>query len=179
MQLIAIITFLLFNHQPVRQPNATQVKRDTIAIDTTRYAILQFNKSRDTFIFDKNSKRANLSGEDLKKIEKIISVSVTEYNHQLDQGKKFRAKQKDTKPSIQFATGTAINKPGKYYKQLIPIINPKGEKEVWVNCFCTPHEKRYWRKGVVMILDGGPCFFNLKINLATNTVMTFSVNGVS
>lgn len=90
-------------------------------------------------------------------IEKIISVTVAERNKQSQSG---------------------IDNPRQYYKQIIAAINAGGQKEVWINCFCTPYEKRHWRKGVVMILDGGPCFFNIKINLNTNTVMSFAVNGV-
>lgn len=131
---------------------------DTPQIDTNRYAILPFTKSRDSFIFDKDFKAAPISSKEIKMIEKIIAVTVKEYN----KGK-----------------GTPISNPGKYYKQLIAVTNTKGEKEVWVNCFCTAAEKKYWHKGVVMVLDGGPCFFNLKINLNTNTVMNWTVNGLA
>lgn len=129
---------------------------DTSTIDTSRYSVLPFNRNRDSFIFSEYFKPTSISADDIKKIEKIISVTVTEHNKQ---------------------STSRINKPGKYYKQIIAVINASGQKEVWVNCFCTPYEKRHWRKGVVLVLDGGPCFFNIKINLSNNTVTSLAVNG--
>jgi hypothetical protein len=41
---------------------------------------------------------------------------------------------------------------GKIQKQLIAATNNKGEKEVWVNCFCR----------IYLVEDGGNCFFILR-----------------
>ncbi|AMR31874.1 hypothetical protein A0256_10795 [Mucilaginibacter sp. PAMC 26640] len=155
---ILLISFLLVQQVTNAASAGRFTKPDTSYIDTSRYAVLPFTKSRDSFLFDKDFKPASISGKEIKMIEKIIAVTVKEYNK---------------------SKGTTISKPGKYYKQLIAVTNAKGEKEVWVNCFCTDYEKRHWRKGIVMVLDGGPCFFNLKINLSTNTVMRLAVNGVA
>ncbi|TSD65929.1 hypothetical protein FFF34_000595 [Inquilinus sp. KBS0705] len=171
MNIITLFTCLLLYQAPVKPP----AKADTIAIDTSRYSILSFNKSRDSFLFNERSEAATLSGKELIKVEKIIRVMVKEYNQKIKADKK-RNKQKQPDAEVN---NLAIKKPGNYYKQLIAITNHKGEKIVWVNCFCTPYEKRHWKKGVVLILDGGPCFFNLKINLSTNTVIDFKVNGVA
>lgn len=71
----------------------------------------------------------------------------------------------------------------KYYSQFIVAINKKGEKEVWVNCFCDAfiqEQKPYtinWKKEIVQVEEGGNCFFRLTINLATNSFYDFSVNG--
>jgi hypothetical protein len=63
-----------------------------------------------------------------------------------------------------------------YRKQLIAVENLKGEKVVWVNCFCRPWDKS-WKTRALMVEDGGPCYFNFKINLQTKTVYDFTVNG--
>ena len=154
--LMVLIFLLLAQKVSHAAPALGFTKQDTATIDTSRYSVLTFIKSRDSFIFDKDFKAASISGNEIQMIEKIIAVTVKESN----KGK-----------------GTAIKEPGKYYKQLIAVTNAKGEKEVWVNCFCTAAEKRYWHTGVVMVLDGGPCFFNVKINLSTKTVMSWAVNG--
>jgi hypothetical protein len=158
MNLLLLIAFMLptqaKSHPPIHKP----AMADTAQIDTSRYAVLLFNPSRDGFIFNPNFNPTTVSAEEIKMIEKIISVTVAERNKQSKSG---------------------IDNPRKYYKQIIAATNASGQKEVWVNCFCTAYEKRHWRKGVVMILDGGPCFFNIKINLSTNTVMSFAVNGSS
>ncbi|OOQ58018.1 hypothetical protein [Mucilaginibacter pedocola] len=157
MTQLLLLTLLL----PMKQTSVdTELNAVThiASIDTSKYAVLPFNSGRDGFVFGKEYTAADLNDDEIKHIEKIISVAITEHNKQ--------AKNK-------------VDKPGKYYKQIIAVTNPKGEKEVWVNCFCTPYEKRHWRKGVVMVLDGGPCFFNIKINLSTTTVMSLQVNGVA
>ncbi|TFF33903.1 hypothetical protein [Mucilaginibacter psychrotolerans] len=158
MNLLLLLAFMLPSQAKSNPPLANFAMADTAKIDTSRYAVLLFNLGRDGFIFNPNFKPTTISAEEIKMIEKIISVTVTEHNKQSKNG---------------------IDNPRKYYKQIIAATNASGQKEVWVNCFCTPYEKRHWRKGVVMILDGGPCFFNIKINLDTKTVMSFAVNGSS
>ena len=58
----------------------------------------------------------------------------------------------------------------------MPTINSKGEKEVWVNCFCGQWDKSS-RTNPVIVMDGGNCFFNLKINLTTGQYYELIVNG--
>ena len=65
-----------------------------------------------------------------------------------------------------------------YKKQLVAVINSKGEKEVWVNCFCDSpiydwHTKIYW------VDDGASCYFNFKINLNTKKHFEFVVNSAA
>lgn len=55
-------------------------------------------------------------------------------------------------------------------------LNKKGEKEVWINCFCVD-VRRDWKKQIVEVYDGGNCFFNLKINLNKSQYYELSVNG--
>jgi predicted secreted protein len=176
MTIIALFTCLLLQQQPSMQP---VIKQDTKPIDTTRYSVLTYNKGRDSFLFDKGFEATTLTVQDIKHIEKITKVIVAEHNKIVKATNKQRVKKNKQKANDAVLAINTIQHPEKYYKQLIAVINAKGEKEVWVNCFCTDSEKKYWRKGVVMILDGGPCFFNLRINLTTNTVIKFSVNGVA
>lgn len=63
-----------------------------------------------------------------------------------------------------------------YFIQLVPILNGKSEKEVWVNCFCNAINED-WKDQIVYVLDGGKCYFNLKINLTTKDYYDFQVNG--
>lgn len=131
------------------------------AIDTSRYAILRFN-DRDR-LFDKDCKPTTLTLSDIKKVESLILKTVAEYN-------------KKSKGSWK------IRHVGKYYKQLVAVINPNGEKEVWVNCLCNVIElgsRPNWKTEIVEVMDGGSCYFSLKINLNKNTVYNFMVNGVA
>jgi len=149
-------------------------------IDTSKYVILKFHKGGD-YYFGKDAKPDTLSAEDIAKIEDLIGKRISEYNRAekdsaISITKRIRKKNHD--PNFTW-TGDFIKNPSKYYKQLIPIINIKGEKEVWVNCFCSADGKPYWKKNIVLVMDGGSCYFNLKINLTTGTVYDFMVNGVA
>lgn len=58
-----------------------------------------------------------------------------------------------------------------YKRQIIPSIKQNGEKLVSVNCFCSSFEN--WRNSVVIVGDGGKCYFKLWINLDTSQVEVF------
>ncbi|HEY3251387.1 MAG TPA: hypothetical protein VGK25_09750 [Ignavibacteria bacterium] len=70
-------------------------------------------------------------------------------------------------------------KPDGYNKQFIGAINDKGEKIIWVNCFCKSEANSFkdWKTRVVMVKDGGNCFFNLKVNVDKNEYYDIFVNG--
>ena len=63
-----------------------------------------------------------------------------------------------------------------YKRQYMVVLNKKGEKEVWVNCFCWNYGAD-WRNTIVSVDDGGNCFFNLKINLTKKEYYNFDING--
>ena len=81
------------------------------------------------------------------------------------------------RPKSRLAFTNQIKDVSKYYKQFIAVINKQGEKEVWINCFCSKDPK--WKNEVVLVLDGGNCYFQLKINLTKKLVYDFMVNGVA
>ncbi len=75
-----------------------------------------------------------------------------------------------------------------YCFQYVPFINENGEKEVYVNAFCHfPGEERAnsldipevfdWHVYLINIMDGGSCYWSMKINLDTKIYYDFSVNG--
>ncbi len=125
-----------------------------------------------------------------KNIEKLIRNRVSELNDLRAEMKKYKEMSKELHKSnydknkidaIQndpLIQDNLISNPGKYYKQFIAVINSKGEKEVWVNCFCKTDDFD-WKIHVVFVLDGGSCFFNVKINLTNGLITVFSINGVA
>lgn len=128
--------------------------------DTIKYAVFTFD-TKDSSLF-KNAKPADLTPEDIQNLDSILNKCISEYN--------FR-KQK------WHDSNSHIDLPG-YTRQYTPIINEKGEKEVWVNCFCHSYNID-WRKQIILVLDGGDCYFNLKINLTLKTYYQLMVNGVA
>jgi hypothetical protein len=130
------------------------------AKDTARYAFLKFNSNRDSSLFDKDSSPANLSGDEVTAIEKLINKQVIIYNRS------------------RHGKYDSVKHPAKYYKQFITVVNSKKEKIVWVNCLCEVIRDR-WKKYIPMVNDGGSYYFNLKINLTQNIVYYFRVNGLA
>lgn len=77
-------------------------------------------------------------------------------------------------------TNKRIKDIGYYTRQYQGTLNKKGEKIIWINCFCSADPNKdfpHWRKEQVFVLDGGACFFNIMINLETGDYYNFFVNG--
>jgi len=65
---------------------------------------------------------------------------------------------------------------GEYKFQFVPVVNVKGEKTVWINAFCDAFGND-WKKDIVLVMDGGNCYFTAKIHLATKYVFELGTNG--
>ncbi len=132
-----------------------------INFDTSKTAILEYNpKSR--WPFDSTFKSAKLTQNQLQVVDSMLIVCVANYNTLLDNDHK---------------QWTIDLKKRNYRKQLIVVTNDKGEKEVWVNCFCRVDNDK-WKTKMFGVEDGGNCYFNFKINLTTNKYYELGVNGV-
>jgi hypothetical protein len=137
-------------------------------LDTSKFAILSFETSG-KIGFNKNYSPATLSDSDLLGLDVLIYQSIQKYNSGLK------------KESFQYR---GIDTVKFHYKmQIIPALNHKGQKEIWINGFCSHWNgslepfRKDWKKQLVSVKDGGNCYFNFKINLATKKYYAFSVNG--
>jgi hypothetical protein len=101
------------------------------------------------FVIFNSSTQINLSSEELSKIDSILQQCTNKIGSHLSQ----------------------------YKRQYVPSINDKGEKVVWVNCFCSKWD-RNWKKELIRVEDGGSCYFNVTINLVTGKYDDLRVNGV-
>ena len=140
----------------------------------TDYAIIKFN-ARDNPIF-KNAEQADLSVEEIKSIDKIIFNCIDNYNAEQKKIIADHAKTDTRLPGYPYNIDDLVIDPTKYKRQYIPTINAKGEKEVWINFFCN-YDDRDWKKEIILVMDGGNCYFQLKINLTTKKYFDFYVNG--
>ena len=141
------------------------------AIDTSDYAILKFDTT-EIWLF-KNATPASLTQTEIEEIEIILKQCIAAYNPG-------RQLQFDTiskaHPEYNLKVDNFVINLPRYKRQYIAVINSAGQKEVWVNCFCQ-HFDTNWRTEILMVEDGGNCYFNLTINLATKTYSKLSVNG--
>jgi hypothetical protein len=135
----------------------------TAQIDTSKTAIIAFDK-KGNYPFDNAFNPTSLTQNDIYNIDSLLIACVTDYNNSLD---------KDHKEwSIDL-------KKSNYRKQLIAVTNKKGEKEVWINCFCSTWGSDKWKTEIMLVDDGGNCYFNFKVNLTTKKFYDLGVNGVA
>lgn len=119
------------------------------------FVAIEYNSRKHTRIFAEGT-RVKLSYVEIEKAEALIKKAISEYNA-------------DRK------AGLMIKDFSKYRHQLVPIMNRREEKEIWVNSLCT--EQPRWNRKVITVKDGGNCFFNLYLNLDKNSFENFYVNG--
>lgn len=156
--MIGALSILTSCEHPLNKFPAAQPQN--LHYDTSLIAIIPLDS---TFSkpFDKRYKEATLTERDLDKIERMLKITIDRYNAALKS-----ADREWYEINLQKY---------KYRRQYVCAINRDGEKEVFVNCFCTSMD--YWRKHLVVVSDGGKCFFSLKINLSTSESYEFTMNG--
>lgn len=137
-------------------------------MDPGIYAVLSFNTSGN-LIF-KNATSTTLSKGEIIEVESIVKNCIKEYN--TEQEKRFNA----TPPELNLKKRDFLIDLTRYKRQYIPVINEKGEKEVWVNCFCSTTGID-WKQNLVFVFDGGNCYFNLVVNLTKKSYCQLMVNG--
>ncbi|MFH2141072.1 MAG: hypothetical protein ABIJ97_01520 [Bacteroidota bacterium] len=108
--------------------------------DTLTYAIIPYDNSYN-WIF-RNRTQTKLTTRDLVSIEQILNRMINNYNLVLQPKKNDRIE---------------LNN---YKRQYIAVVNNKGQKEVWVNCFCK-NWTGGWKEEIILVKDGGNCYFNL------------------
>lgn len=138
-------------------------------VPDSAYVILEFNSDLD-WIF-KDVQPTTLSEIELAEIEKIIDQAVEESNDQ--QLEIYNIEHPDNQLT---ETGYELDTK-RYKRQYIPVTNRDGEKEVWINFFCNDWENDRWKSDLVLVLDGGNCYFSLKVNLKTKTYSDLCING--
>ncbi len=157
---IPVFLFLILvacgNRQSSPAKSSTPI---TIQMDTSVYAVIPYTE-KDRWLFQ-DAHPVQLTGEDITGIESLLKQATDERNKTREE--KFR-----TQPL------------GRYRRQLVPVMNSKGEKEVFVNCFCRNDNSsfgREWRTRLLLIDGGGTCFFSIKINLSQKKAYELMVNG--
>jgi hypothetical protein len=138
----------------------------------SEYVILPYDTSW-YWVF-KGAEQTELSKSELVEIEKIIENAVVENNKQQNDE---LTKHNNTYPDNQWTeTGFELKTKG-FKRQYVPVINENGEKEVWINFFCDDWGSENWKSDILMVHDGGNCYFNLKVKLTNKTYSELSING--
>lgn len=139
-------------------------------VDKAIIAIIPYDSTQ-TWMF-KDRKQAEINEKDFETIEKILKECIDKYNP--EQEKEFNAIN-SKHPEYKLRKDNFVIELKKYKRQYVVVTNKKGEKEVWINCFCG--ESKNWKKELVIVNDGGNCYFNLVINLTTGKFHDLLING--
>jgi len=164
------LTFISCGHRKnVNLDDKTLVNK--ITVDTTLIAILPYDSS--LYGFGKDCNQIELTTNDLAIIETLLKKCIDEYNPEKE--KEFN-EVNSSHPEYNYSKMNFVIDLKRYKRQYIPMINNSGEKVVWINCFCNTWDKN-WKNDLIIVMDGGNCYFNLKINLTTGKYYDLMVNG--
>jgi len=145
----------------------------SLQLDTSLIAVLPLDTAQ-CWVF-KDCSPADLTNDDLIQIERLLRDCIDKYNSV--QEKRFSEIKAKYSGHIFYKEHFVIDIK-LYRRQYIAVTNKAGEREVWINCFCDKDEA-YWKTGIVEVLDGGNCYFNLRINLTKGIYFELMVNGVA
>lgn len=68
----------------------------------------------------------------------------------------------------------------KYSKQYVGYQDESGNQFIYINGFCLENENlEKLKKTLLIVLDGGNCFFQMKIDKQTGKCIEFRINGVA
>jgi hypothetical protein len=165
MKGIVIFIFLALVLLPGCERNSVVKMSDnrhsTSNYDTSKTVICSWDSLQHSFT--KTTSADVLSKDEFDLLDSLILAAVDEYHRQLNLPKEHKEFEIDLK--------------GRDYKrQLIVDINSKDEKVVKANYFCHTSDDR-WRTLEIQVEDGGPCYFNLYVNLNRKTHFNLVVNG--
>ena len=150
----------------------TETKETVEKVTESNFTILQFDQNW-YWIF-KNVKPTELTQAEIDEIEQILKNVIAENNQNQKENLK---NHNEEYPKYQLTeTGFELDLNRGYYRQYVPVINENGEKEVWINFFCSIM-KDNWKTDLLMVRDGGNCFFNIKVNLTKKESSDLRING--
>ncbi|RXK62677.1 hypothetical protein ESA94_06680 [Lacibacter luteus] len=157
LQIICILGFLLYSFNSLFGQTNQYVCKDYLS-DTLSVVILPFTTARNPFAT--KFKPAIRPKIDYCLIEELLTKAIhTIYKDHL--------LSKRTMWIEEIMTS--------YKKLLIFATDNNAQSFVWINCLCKT-QGDYWRSHIPLIFDGGPCYFNLKLNLTTREYFDFSIN---
>jgi hypothetical protein len=142
-----------------------------VAQDTSRIAVFAFDPNQHWMF--KNCRPTDLTNSEIDSVEILLAKFIKDYNSIQDRKlQELHKKHPDDKVQSSYY----IIELSRYRRQYIATINSQGEKEVWINCFCG-NLISDWRKRLVMVQDGGNCYFQIKVNITAKRCYEFMVNG--
>jgi hypothetical protein len=164
------VLVLIFSFLIVSCFNDNDNKIDDISTKDSSFVIFKLDSVNRWLI--KNAAPASLNSVELNLIDSILRKAIDNYN---SDRKIWLDSLTKSNPAFSLSLEDLKINVYSYKRQYLPYLNSNGEKEVWVNCLCDTNKN--WKDGVLIIEDGGKCYFNLIINLSNKSSHTLIVNG--
>jgi hypothetical protein len=147
----------------------------TICKGQSDFVVLQDQKTVDELIsifkiLPESTMTTTLSTTELDAATRLLTKCITDYNDQIREGFKKRGEKK------RYARMYQVMTLSKYKVQFVPYLNEKGEKEIWINGFCSDYDID-WKTEIVHVFDGGNCYFTVRLNLTDNKCIAVGTNG--
>jgi hypothetical protein len=74
------------------------------------------------------------------------------------------------------STYQRIDDPYQYFRQYLAVA-VNGKKTIFVNALCIIDPGEDWRKHLIIVMDGGKCFWNAIYDTSTRTFSNLAING--
>lgn len=161
MRVIAIMSILLLNLTFCRAQSDFVILQDEKTIDE----LIRVFK-----ILPESTTTTSISSTELDTVKELLSECIMTYNNQIREGFKKRGEKK------KYAIMYQIKKLSYYKVQLVPYINENGEKEIWINGFCSDFDTN-WKTEIVHVFDGGNCNFTVRLNFSNRKCIAVGING--
>ena len=72
-----------------------------------------------------------------------------------------------------------LKKASEYHRQYVPGLTAENHKIVWINGFCFQEDiYRDWKKGIITVKEGAPCYFYVTVDLTDGTWFDLEVDNV-
>jgi hypothetical protein len=150
------------------------ITNDNSSLDSLDFNVIKYDTSY-SYIFPNTFKSTDLSVKEIMECERLLRSYIVDYNTK--SAKRFD-ELTEKFPNQKFNIETFTIELKEYGRQYMAVLSDKGEKTIFVNCFCDPAEFKYRHRALVVVFDGGNCFFNFKVDLKNKKIFDFMENGV-
>jgi hypothetical protein len=157
------------NLQVENSDSAKPKHSNNLLNDSSKFTILK-KRAQVESIFSNKYKSDTLNKFDYTTIENLLIEFIDSFNIE---GKKRMDKLAD--PLAKIDWNVFVIDTSRYRFQIIVATNNKKEKFAWVNAFCNANQID-WKRDIIIVLDGGLCYFNGTINLTDKRLISFLVN---
>ena len=147
---------------------------DNASLDSLDFNVIKYDTSYH-YIFPKTFKSTDLSSKEIMECEKLLRSYIVDYNTEAT--KRF-GEMTEKFPNQKFNIEAFTIELKEYGRQYMAVLSDKGEKIIYVNCFCDPTRFKYRDRDLVIVFDGGNCYFNFKVDLKNRKIFDFMENGV-